>query len=434
MALSHKKLEIYQLAAMKNYLNILLLLALPLFAAGQETSLDLTYANYIRSVRIHPLGVMVGYPIIELGSNAQLYISFDDLSDEVKNFTYAVVHCNANWEPSNLTENEYIDGFPEDRIDDFLFSANTRVPFVHYYFSIPNRDMFFTKSGNYILKVYEDEEEKTLVFTRRFMVVEPLMRVAPRVVRPSMVSKSDTHQEIDFLVAHQGIDIRNPLMEIKASVLQNGRWDNAVTLISPQFIRPFEMSFDYQNKIVFEAGKEFRTLDLRSFRYPSGDIAAIEVFPDGSDITLGRELKRVNQVYLQYLDLNGQYVIESTDLGDPVLESDYARVLFSLDSPTELEGEDVYLFGGLTEWQLKPEFKAAYNPRIRAYQTEALLKQGFYNYYYATVPRGTSDVFISDTEGSWYETENDYTVLVYYRPFGERYDRLVAAHTFRSWQ
>ena len=411
-----------------------LFLILPFMMQGQVQEYDNTYVDYIRTVRMYPNGIMMGYPILELFSNSQLFISFDDLSDEVKNFTYTVVHCDADWTPSGLTENEYIDGFSEDRIDDFSFSANTRTAYVHYYFAIPNRDMDFSKSGNYVLKVYEDEDEKTLVFTRRFMIVEPLMRIIPRVVRTSQVSKSDTHQEIDFLVSHKGMDIRNPLMEVKASILQNGRWDNAITGVVPQFVRPEEMSFDYQNKIVFEAGKEFRNLDLRSFRYPSGDIAAIEVFSDGIDITLGKDMKRLNQVYLEYNDLNGNYVIESTDMGNPALEGDYAEVLFSLHSPTEYEGQDMYLFGGVTDWQLKPEFKMTYNQRIRAYVGEALFKQGFYSYYYVLAPQDGGAPVIQDTEGNWYETENDFTVLVYYRPFGERYDRLVATSTFQSWR
>ncbi|MCB9285252.1 MAG: DUF5103 domain-containing protein [Lewinellaceae bacterium] len=413
---------------------LLSLFTMPLWLHAQVQPTDNTYVDYIRSVRMYPNGVMLGYPILELHSNAQLLVSFDDLSDDVKNFTYSVVHCNANWEPSGLTENEYIDGFPEDRIDDFAFSGNTRTPYVHYYLAIPNRDMDFTRSGNYVLNVYEDEDEKTLVFTRRFMIVEPIMRILPRVVRTSQVSLSDTHQEVDFLVTHKGMDIRNPLMEVKACVLQNGRWDNAITGLIPQFVRPEEMSFDYQNKIVFEAGKEFRNLDLRSFRYPSGDVAAIQVYPDGIDITLGKDLKRLNQVYLEYNDLNGNYVIESTDMGDPQLEGDYAHVQFSLDSPTEYEGEDVYVLGALTEWQLKPEFKMTYNNRIHAYMGEALLKQGYYNYYYALVPQKGGPPEIQDTEGNWYETENDYTILVYYRPFGERYDHLVAATTFQAWR
>lgn len=411
-----------------------LLLLLPLTVQAQVQESDNIYAEYIRSVRMYPNGLMVGYPIIELYSNSQLFVSFDDLSDDVKNFTYTVQHCNANWEPSGLTENEYIDGFQEDRIDDFAFSSNSRSPFVHYYFAIPNQDMAFTKSGNYVLKIYEDEDERTLVITRRFMIVESVMEIHPRVVRPSQVSKSDTHQEVDFLVLHKGIEIRNPLMEVQAAVLQNGRWDNAVTGVVPQFVRYEEMSFDYQNKFVFEAGKEFRPLDLRSFRYPSGDVANIEAYADGIDIVLGKDIKRVNQVYLQYLDLNGQYVIESTDMGDPALESDYANVLFTLSSPTEFENADVYIQGSFSDWQLRPEFKMAYNYRIQAYVGETLLKQGFYNYYYAVVPRNGGRPSIEDSEGNWYETENDYTVLVYYRPFGERYDRLVAARTIKAWE
>jgi hypothetical protein len=268
---------------------------------------------------------------------------------------------------------------------------------VHYYFAIPNQNMSFSKSGNYVLKVYEDERQKTLVFTRRFMVAERAVRIEPRVVRPSVVSKSETHQEIDFIVDHRNFNIRNPLIEVKASVLQNGRWDNAIVGIPPQFARPGELSFDYQNRVVFEAGKEFRSLDMRSIRYPSGDIAAVEVFSDGIDITLGKDLKRSNQVYLQYQDLNGQYVVESTDMGDPELSSDYARVLFTLHSPTEYQDADVYILGSITEWQIKPDFRLTYNPRIQAYMGEALIKQGWYNYYYALAPRKGGPPSIQET-------------------------------------
>jgi hypothetical protein len=411
---------------------LLLFLLLPGFAQAQVQDMDNIYVDYIRSVRMSPNNILMGMPIIDLHSNTQLFIMFDDLSDEVKNFTYTVVHCDADWQPSGLTENEYINGFLEDRIMDFDFSANTRTNFVYYYFAIPNRNMSFSKSGNYLLKVYEDDREKTLVFVRRFMIAERVVQVLPQVVRPSMVSKGETHQEIDFFVNHRDLNIRNPLLEVKATVLQNGRWDNAVTGIIPLFSRPGEMSFDFQDKIVFEAGKEFRSLDLRSMRYPSGDVAAIEVFSDGIDITLGKDIKRSNQVYLQYQDLNGHFVIESADMGDQELSADYARALFTLHSPTEYADADVYLFGRITDWRVKPEFRLDYNRRIQAYMGEILLKQGWYNYYYVVVPRKGGPPSIQETEGNWFETENQYTILVYYRPFGERFDRLVGVSTFPS--
>lgn len=414
-----------------------LLLFLPLVLFAQDENLknyDYVYDNNIRSVRFHVAGLVLTYPIIDLNSGAQLALSFDDLGEDVKDYLYTVVHCNADWTPSNLMISEYIDGFSEETIDQYNYSFKTMMEFTHYEVALPNEDMRFKKSGNYLLKVYDNEDEKTLVITRRFMVVEPIMQVIPRVVRPAMVSKSKTHQEIDFKITHQGFEVRNPRVEITAAVLQNGRWDNAITSLHPIFTRTEEQSFDYQNKIVFPAGKEFRQIDLRSLEKNPGTVKSVERYGDTYDVTLFKDKKRINQTYLEWKDINGNFLIETFDENDPDLESDYAKVFFTLSSPTEYYDADVYIFGGLSDWQVKPEFKMVYNPAINSYVAKVLLKQGFYNYLYVVVPQETQQLDFEETEGDWYEAENEYTILIYYRPFGARYDRILAAYTFDSRQ
>lgn len=395
---------------------------------------DYVYVDHIKTVRFHPGSLIVGFPAIELFSNAQLYFSFDDFQDEVHTYTYTLVHCNADWTPSNLAPTEYLNGFEEETIDTYEFSFNTTTPYTHFFMALPNNDMRPTKSGNYLLHVFDDEDERFPVITRRFVVVENIMQVAARLVRPSVVSKSNTHQEIDFQVAHPGIDVRNPRLEVSAFILQNGRWDNAVKNLKPLFVRGEELSFDYQDKVVFPAGKEFRPVDLRSFRYPSPEVANVESYPDGIDITLYKDDKRVLQPYFEYQDLDGRYFVETQDGSDPELQSDYASVLFTLYSPTEYDDADVFVFGAFTDWQLKPENQMVYNDRVNGYVADLFLKQGYYDYYYAVAPRDGGPPSIDDTEGNWYETENEYAILIYYRPFGERYDRLVAYHSFSSRQ
>ena len=393
---------------------------------------DHVYLDNIRSIKFHPTGLMTEPPLINLGSSSQIYLTFDDLDPDVKIYTYRLIHCDADWTPSDLTEGEYINGYQEEEIDNFEFSFNTFTQFTNYYLTLPNEDMVMTRSGNYLLVVYEDEDERILAFTRRFMVVDPIMRVFPENARPGMVSKFDTHQEIDFVVSHENINIRNPQIEISAAVLQNGRWDNAIQNIKPQFQRTERLVFDFQDKIVFPAGKEFRFLDLRTLRNPSGEIYQIEQTPTSIDVTLLKDEKRFNKPYFEYDELNGQFVVETFDGRDPNLESDYCSVLFSLYSPTEYYDEDVYIMGAFTDWELKPEAKMVYNNRVNAYVGKYFLKQGYYNYYYALVPKAGGPPQIDITEGNWFETENMYTVLVYYRPFGTRYDQLVAARTISS--
>ncbi|MCB0704776.1 MAG: DUF5103 domain-containing protein [Saprospiraceae bacterium] len=410
------------------------LLLFCLSAKAQDEALkydDRVYVDNIHSVQFFVSGLVLSNPIINLRANTQLYFTFDDLDDQVKTYTYSFVHCNADWTPSNLTETEYINGFTESYIDQYEYSIGTATPFVHYYLSFPNRDFDFNISGNYLLKVYEDENEKRLVITRRFMVVEPIMVVAPQMVRTAMVSKSDSHQELDFAVFFPDVDVRSPQAEIKATVLQNGRWDNAIQGIEPRFARQKELFFDYQDKIVFEAGKEFRWADLRSFKYPDDLIYTVELYEDGYDVTLITDEKRLRSYYLDISDINGRFVIGTSDFRDRDLQSDYANVLFSLQSSTEYYESDVYLYGAMTEWRLQPRFKMVYNRQKEVYLTEVLLKQGFYDYEYVIVGKdGKPD--ISETEGSWFEANNEYTILIYYRPFGGRYDRLVASKTITS--
>jgi hypothetical protein len=247
-----------------------------------------------------------------------------------------------------------------------------------------------------------------------------------------MVGKSDTHQEIDFSVTHKGFDIRSPRTELSVTVLQNGRWDNAIQGLKPLFSRAEEQVFDYQNKVIFPAGKEFRYLDLRSLRYGTENIAQVEFINDRYEVTLYTDEKRSRGGYLEFEDINGNFVIDNFDDRDAVLESEYASVLFSLASPAEMYDYDIYLFGAFTEWLLKPEFKMVYNPAVNAYVGKAYLKQGYYNYMYAAVPKNGGEIDFEPVEGNWYEARNDYTILVYYRPFGGRYERLIGALTFSS--
>ncbi|MBX2929096.1 MAG: DUF5103 domain-containing protein [Saprospiraceae bacterium] len=418
------------------------LLLFPLFAlffgslSAQDEGLrnyDWVYKNNIRSVLFHVNSLMLTQPIIDLGSSAPLELTFDDIEGGVKNYTYTVVHCNADWTPSTLAEMEYIDGFIEDRINDWRFGAKSLVPYTRYQVFLPHNDMRITKSGNYLLKVYEDERRKTLAITRRFMVVEPIVRITPRFVNPAGVGKIRTHQEIDFIVDHERIELRSPQQEIHAVVLQNGRWDNAVTAIAPMFVRRDQLVYDFQDKIVFPGGKEFRFADLRSLRSRAPGIFSIEQVGDAYEIVMERDAKRFTTPYVFYEDINGAFILETRDQRNP-LSAEYVNVLFTLNSSEPYFDHELYLIGRFSDWQPKEEFRMVYNNAINAYVGKVMLKQGYYNYAYALVPIAGKDKTpdFSEVDGDWYETENEYTILIYYHPLGERYDRLIGVHTFNS--
>ena len=408
---------------------LLLLLGCALTGRAQRPVLanyDTIYVDYIKTVQFYLEDLVATLPIVPLGGQGVLNLTFDDLTDELYNYTYSIQHCNADWTPSVISELDYLNGFRRGDIRQRELAFNTRVRYAHHRLTIPNRELQLTLSGNYLLHIYNEQDEPLL--TRRFAVVEQLFRVQARMTPGMAVGTFNTHQEIDFTVLHEDIPIQNPLREITATVIQNGQWNTAIQGLAPTLVKPEQLAFDYQGRVAFPAGKEYRALDMRSLRTYAGNVREIQQTDEGFDVTLGRDQKRASSAYLTFQDLDGDFAIESFDWDDPDLRNDYANVLFNLYSPTQYEDRDVYVYGGLTDWQIRPEFKMAYNPMVNGYVARSLLKQGFYDYEYVTVDRTTGAIERDLTEGNWFETRNTYTVLVYYRPFGQRYDRLVAAY------
>ncbi len=402
------------------------------------------YFDNIRTVRFHPVGSPTTLPFVSLGGDGELIFYFDDVDGERKDYSYTIEHCNHDWTPSDLAFFEYANGFQNVDINDFEFSYRSFSNFAHYKLFLPNDNISFTQSGNYLLKVYEEDDggEKHLSIVRRFLVVEQTMGIRASMNLPAKVSKQRTHQEIDFTVStKKDAIVKNPLTEISATVLQNGRWDNAITNLKPVFLKGTDLVFDHQDKIVFPSSKEWRFVDLRSLRFPHDGIE-VERVDGGYDAYVNLDRKRAYLPYLSFNDFNGEYIIENRDdpripinkyyQKDHHLTGEYILTYFGLESPTELLDHDVYLFGALTDWELKEEFKLDYIAEKQYYETGCWLKQGYYDYLYAAVPKGTNIVDLEELEGNWYETKNDYYILVYYRPIGQRFDRLTAIQFLSS--
>lgn len=374
------------------------------------------------------------FPIADLkAANGTLVLQFDHAGDEIRDYVYTIVHCNSDWKPSDLTENEYIDGFTEDRITDFQNSFNTLSAYTHYTLALPSRNLRWSKSGNYLLKVFDNTDvDKVLVLVRRFCVVEPLWRIDARFVGTVAVSKMNTHHEIDFTVTPGTMRIPNPQNDVKAFVLQNGNWLDMIGPLPPYISRGEQLIYDYQDKIVFPAKKDWRLFDMRTFDVRGENIKSIVERPSWYEVTLRPDKSRADQPAQNRGDINGRFSVENINLNQTLLQCDYAKVLFSVLRNMPYEEEDVYVFGELSDWQLKPEFKMEYSQEARAYVCEAWLKQGLYNYEYRVVNRQTGAIDEEGLEGNWFETPNTYTILTYFRPFGARFERLMGTSTIDS--
>lgn len=414
---------------------------------------DGVYRNYIQSVRMHVTGLFLTLPITQLGQQNGLYLSFDELDGKGTRYYYTVIHCDRNWQPTKeLSQFDYLGGYKEGEIRDYEFSSGTYQDYLHYKLSIPNEEVKWTISGNYLLVVYEAGYEDDPVITRRFLVTEEKVSYRTVVDRPASVSKQTTHQEIDFGMEIEGIRTSNPRGELSCMILQNGRWDNRITDIEPRTITGTFLNYDWQDKVVFEAGKEFRNMDISSMQFRSENVRDVAEYSDGYSTILFSDEPRVHKNYIWRRDLNGMYVPFNRDYDrrqipldslastinlvnrynyrEQHLGTEYSEVVVTLEIPNDMN-KDIYMVGGMTDWKMLPEYKLKYDERIGAYLGRVYLKQGYYNYAYA-VPDSNGNPDFAVLEGSWYATENMYTILTYFRPRGGQYDQLVGAYTFNS--
>jgi hypothetical protein len=394
------------------------------------------YRENIKSVQMFRAGFDLSYPILNLNEEAYLLFRFDDLSDEEKNYQYTVIHCDANWNESYIPQSEYISGFPENPVLDYKLSFNTTFNYSNYQITIPNDNLKLNYSGNYVLVVYEDNDKEKVVITQRFYIVEPKVGIDGTVRRATYDPFQGSNQEIDFVITHNNFPIENPQRDVKVVLMQNGRWDNAIRNLKPLFIRQNRLEYDYQKENVFPAGNEFRYFDNRSNRFNGENIASTEFYRPYYHKTIVKDEVRSNKDFFLYKDMNGKYTIESQDkeVRFPDTECDYTFVHFTLPLPSILLGGTVNVFGALTGWNANKSNEMTWNFNISAYELTLLLKQGYYNYQYVYVPQGAASADHTNIEGSFWETENDYLLFVYYSDFSARYDRLVGYRLFNSTQ
>lgn len=395
---------------------------------------DYIYKDNIKSVRLYQFDSERDYPMLSLQSPGYFIFSFDDLEAYTKDFSYKIIHCNSDWEPSEeLDPLDYIDGYQENRFYESQSSFSTKVPYTHYEVKLPNEDVKWTKSGNYLLKVYQDNEEKDLIITRRFMIFDTQMKVFPQARRSAVPPYNMSHQEFFFSIQHAGVNIGNPSTEIKTAILQNGRWDNCIKNLEPTYVKEEEIGYDTQGKVLFPGYKEFRPLDLRSFRYRTIQVETLKEYKNGFELWLFEDVNRKYSPHLFTHDLNGTFFIDVHEgrEGTGSLEGEYGQINFSLKALSPYKG-DVYVLGGFNNFRPQEAFKMEYNEERRGYQLSTSLKNGFYDYVYGVVEKEGAAPNFQKIEGSSFESENDYIFLVYYKEFGSLYEQLVAVQKLNT--
>lgn len=432
--ISIRQLKLKDHSLNKILTTFFLLLSVSIGLAQDENEVieDEIYFDHIKSVKFHHSSLPTSYPIIDLNSSGLLKLSFDDMEGANKDYIYSIFHCDKDWKRSQIDEMEYLDGFNDEEITNTTFSSQTIHDYTHYELLIPNEETNWTLSGNYILQIMDEDEDNMVILTKRFLVTESLVKMSSETLPPFAADKYNTHQRLDFSIDLNKFYISDPMNELSVHIIQNNRWDNAILNLKPQTAIGDQINFNKFNTSTFPGGKEFRYFDTRDIQINSDRTESIAINTYSIDLRLKKERKREFKNYIFWRDGNGTFIPNSaSSVRNGKATSEYINTTFTLDSDNPIYGHELYVVGEFSSWKLYPENQLTYYESEQIYTADILLKQGYYNYYYAAID-DKNEVSFVETEGNWFETENDYTILVYYRQLGARYDRLIGVSTVNS--
>lgn len=412
---------------MKKLLSISLLLLFigqGLSAQDNEPYRTRSFGFDWRTIQVQVEDNQLAPPIITLGEANRIVISFDHLAEDVTYLQYSIIHCDADWRPSQLSELEYMDGMNTNNIEDYAFSTNTFAHYVNYRITLPNDDVQLTKSGNYVVLVYPEFEPENVVVQACFSISEQSVNVAASASSRTDIGYNTEYQQVDVTVSHPYYQIGDPFNDLKVQVSQNSRYDNEVLVTKPLRAMNDVIYYEHNRDLIFQAGNEYRRFEMVSIRYAGMGIADLQYFEPYYHAFLATDYPRYGSSYFFDRTQYGRYVIRESNASDSDLEADYFVVHFTLDED-RLRGGNVYIGGALTGHLFDENSLMQYNEETQQYERVLFLKQGAYNYMYLFLPDGSNTATTAPTEGNYYETINEYLVKVYHRPPGSRYDRLI---------
>lgn len=378
----------------------------------------------IKTIQLRPLQENNFTAIVPLGT--VLKLSFDDLENDSKDYQYKIEHMTHDWQKSRLLSSQYINGFDENTIINVTNSFNTFQSYTHYEVKIPNINTVITKSGNYLVSVINYDTDE-VVFTRKFVLYENVATIGVAVSRSRNAKTLSTQQTVEFTINHPNIRINNPAQEVNVVLLQNENWNEKITDLQPTFFKPNQLKYTYANKTNFWGGNEYLNFDTKLIRNKSINVISIEM-RDIFHHYLYPFTYNEDRKYQYNPDINGQFVVRTLEGNDPNTEADYAMMHFTLYADELFKNKEVYIYGAFNNFKIKKDAKMTYNFEDNSYQGNLLFKQGFYNYTFATVDQ-FNNVNTNEVNGTFFETENEYTVITYFKPFGGLYDRVIGIGT-----
>jgi len=367
-------------------------------------------------------------PIFKLGDGFQF--QFDDLFGNEANYYFEIVHCDYNWIPTDIPKTDYMKGFDGQRIQEYENSVNTLQMYSHYKLPIPNQYMQLRISGNYILKILN--ESRDVILSRKFIVYEDLVTVPMQIKRARTANYLDYKHNVEFSIKSQAINFQNPLKNIKVCLMQNGQLNTAIQNIVPQYTIGNDLIYKYDTQTQFWAGNEFLYFDNSDIRSAGNNISRVDSSSGIYNTNLYTNNARANYPYSLTPDVNGNFVVRNIGGTKNEIEADYAWVYFSLSAPSFMKNKGIYITGMFNNYSLSPEYKMDFNKEKNTYEKAILIKQGFTNFQYQIADdKGNIDAE-NAIDGNFWQTENEYILLVYYRENNDRYERVIGKASANS--
>lgn len=403
------------------YKNIIMFSALILSAinlVAQEKEVNPPY--HIKTISFVQGGQNT-VPLFRLGDTFQL--QFDDLHGTEDNYYYAITHCDYDWKKSQLSRNEYLGGFDDQRIIDYTNSINALQIYSHYRISFPNKFTQLKVSGNYIISILD--ENRDVVFSRKIILYEDLVAVPMQVKRARDVRDVEQKHNIEFSVRSTVINFQSPLQNVKVMLMQNGRFDNAITNVKPMFTIGNDLIYKYDKETQFWGGNEYLFFENKNIMGANNSIEFVNTNGGLYNSHLYTNSARAKNPYTFWPDINGNFLVNSLNKENSEIEADYAWVYFSLSAPAFFANKNIYITGMFNNHTLTDENKMDYNPKKQVYEKAIMIKQGFTNYKYVIADsKGKLDEE-NAIDGNFYQTENNYSAIIYYRENNQRYDRVI---------
>ncbi|HSD15182.1 MAG TPA: DUF5103 domain-containing protein [Flavobacterium sp.] len=398
---------------------ILLLTCISLFQVFAQVENEVAPPFNIKSVAFVQNN-NITIPIFRLGEPFQF--EFDDVYGNEADYYFTITQYNYDWTLTDLGKSEYMRGIDNQRIINYKNSFNTLQMYSHYTQNFPNKFNQILLTGNYMLKIFNSSQE--LVFSRKFIIYEDRVPVAVQVKRSRDLEIIDHMQNLYFTINTMNYLLQNPTQNVKIALFQNGRMDAGIYNIKPQYTIGSELIYRHERETRFWGGNEylnFENKDIRAVVNNIGHVSAGDLY----NSHLYMNIARKNSQYTYYPDINGSFLPNNINAEDNNIEADYAWVYFTLNTNTFMDKSDIYIGGMFNNFAHTPEYKMDYNAEKGLYEKALLIKQGFTNYLYDIVDKNGNVDFENAVDGNYWQTENNYFVLVYYRGNNDRYDRVI---------